>query len=139
MSIPWTTVDHPEAGPKTVVLVTWFVLDNRWRTPAFLLHGPPLWWQARHSPGMLGVAFRAQPFKCTFWTLSAWTDRRSLASYTRTNPHRAAMERVRPWMHDFVRASWDMPTADLPTSLRTVGPLWEEAERRVAKELEARR
>lgn len=135
MSIPWTTVDQPEAGPKAVVLVTWFELASRRKVPAFMLYGPSLWWQARHSPGMLGVAFRGEPFKGTFWTLSAWTDRRSLASYTRTNPHAAAMEKVRPWMHDFIRASWEVPVVDLPTSIRNAGPLWAEAERRVADEL----
>ncbi|MBO2448911.1 hypothetical protein J4573_17545 [Actinomadura barringtoniae] len=135
MSIPWTTVDQPDAGPKAVVLVTWFELASRLRVPSFMRYGPPLWWQARHSPGLLGVAFRSEPFKGTFWTLSAWTDRKSLASYTRTDPHGAAMEKIRPWMQDFVRSSWEVPVADLPARLRDVRPLWAEAERRVADEL----
>lgn len=134
MEFPWTPVHQPEAGPSAVVLVTWFKLKSPWRSPAFMFHGLRLWWQARRSPGVLGVSIRSQAFKGTFWTLSAWTDRRSLAAYTRTDPHGAAMAKIRPWMKGFARVFWTVPVADLPANARAARPLWADAQSRVAEE-----
>jgi hypothetical protein len=138
MEFPWTTVNQPDAGPSAVVLVTWFKLESRWRSPTFMFHGLRLWWQAQHSPGALGVSIRAHPFNGTFWTLSAWTDRKSLAAYTSTDPHGSAMAKIRPWMNDFARVFWTLPVADLPTTAKTSHPLWSDAQHRVAKELASR-
>jgi Domain of unknown function (DUF3291) len=134
MDFRWTTVRRDEAGPDAVVLVTWFRLTSPRLSPAFMFHGLRLWRQARRSPGALGVSIGGDPFRGTFWTLSAWTDHKSLAAYTRTDPHGAAMARIRPWMKEFSRVFWTVPVADLPTRPRGAGALWADGRRRVAED-----
>ncbi|MBW8483931.1 hypothetical protein [Actinomadura parmotrematis] len=137
MRFPWISRPAAANGGDAVVLVTWFRLKDSWRSPGFMLHSLLLWWQALRSPGLLGIAIEAHPFRGTFWTLSAWTDRRSLSAYTRTDPHGAAMDRIRPWMDEFERVSWTLPTADLPHT-PTARPLWTDAAERVTQERRSR-
>jgi hypothetical protein len=56
---------------------------------------------------------RTQPFKGTFWTLSAWTDRDALSRFARAEPHQTVMRTARPWMKDSVFRFWTIPASDL--------------------------
>ncbi|MGI5452783.1 hypothetical protein ACQEWB_06315 [Streptomyces sp. CA-249302] len=83
--------------------------------------------QASGAPGAYGASLIAEPFKRTFWTLSAWQDKESLYTYARTEPHRSIMTGPRSTSKDSTFTFWQVPAAGLPLD-RT------EARRRLAEQ-----
>ena len=132
MEIPWTKIEQSGAGPEAVVMSSMFELKTPLRTPAFLMYAMRLWRQARHSPGILGVSLRAQPLKGTFRTLSAWTDEQALGSFARTDPHAAALKRIRPWTKSSTFRFWSVPVRELTSDTFSPAGLWTDAVARVA-------
>ena len=132
MEIPWTRIEQPGAGPEAVVMSSMFELKTALRAPAFLMYAMRLWRQARRSPGILGVSLRAQPLKGTFRTLSAWTDEQALASFARTDPHAAALNRIRPWTKSSTFRFWSVPVRELTADTFSPAGLWADAVTRVA-------
>ncbi len=70
-------------------------------------------------------------FKRTFWTLSAWSDHRSLYAYSAAEPHVSTMRRKRAVMRDSTFVFWETKAADVPIG-------WPEAQRRIAEDDEAK-
>jgi hypothetical protein len=95
--------------------------------PRFLLKALVAWRQVRSAPGALGASLQAQPFKRTFYTLSAWVDRKSLYEYSRTQPHRGVMEGLRSTMRESTFTFWQIPVEQLPVK-------WDDAKRRLAEQ-----
>lgn len=133
MEIPWSPTSGRDAGATALVMASRFQLRSAWRSPAFLVHSLRLWRQARRSPGALGVSLRAAPAGGTFWTLSAWTDRKALYDYARTDPHGRVMRRIRPWTQDSDFRFWEVPAEDLPRDRDGAAALWAEADKRLAQ------
>lgn len=131
MEIPWIAKEQPDAGPAAVVMGSKFELSSAVRSPVFLLHSLRLWRQARRSAGIMGVSLRAQPVKGTFWTLSAWTDRQALAAFARTDPHAAAMKRIRPWTKSATFRFWPVPSGELASATFSPASLWADAVARI--------
>ncbi|SEG87302.1 hypothetical protein SAMN04489712_120107 [Thermomonospora echinospora] len=138
MEIPWTSSADPDTGTVALVMASRFRLRTAWRSPVFLIHSLRLWRQARRSPGALGVSLRASPVRGTFWTLSAWTDRRALYGYARTDPHGRIMKRIRPWTLEADFRFWEIPADGLPRDRNGAAGLWAEAEKRLAQPSEER-
>jgi quinol monooxygenase YgiN len=132
MEIPWTRIEQPGAGPEAVVMSSKFELKTTLRAPAFLMYAMRLWRQARRSPGILGVSLRAQPLKGTFRTLSAWTDEQALDNFARTDPHAAALNRIRPWTKSSTFRFWSVPVRELTSGTFSPAGLWADAVARVA-------
>jgi quinol monooxygenase YgiN len=132
VEIPWTRIEQPGAGPEAIVMSSVFELKTPLRAPAFLMYAMRLWRQARRSPGILGVSLRAQPLKGTFRTLSAWTDEQALASFARTDPHAAALNRIRPWTKSSTFRFWSVPVGELTAGTFSPAELWADGVARVA-------
>jgi quinol monooxygenase YgiN len=132
MEIPWTRFEQPGADPEAVVMSSIFELKTALRAPVFLMYAMRLWRQARRSPGILGVSLRAQPLKGTFRTLSAWTDEQALASFARTDPHAAALNRIRPWTKSSTFRFWSVPVRELTADAFSPAGLWADAVARIA-------
>lgn len=132
MEIPWTRFEQPGAGPEAVVMSSIFELKTALRAPVFLMYAMRLWRQARRSPGILGVSLRAQPLKGTFRTLSAWTGEQALASFARTDPHAAALNRIRPWTKSSTFRFWSVPVRELTADTFSPAGLWADAVARIA-------
>src|SRR5256885_1279689 len=129
MEIPWMVRNSAEG--EVVVMASKFHLTTAWRSPIFLLYALRLWRQALRSPGVLGVSLRAAPLQGTFWTLSAWTDKKALYAYAKTGPHSPAMKKIRPWMKDSTFRFWTADAASLPAPAKAA-TLWKEAETHLA-------
>ncbi|HEX2315195.1 MAG TPA: hypothetical protein VHJ17_15740 [Thermomonospora sp.] len=127
MEIPWTSGDRADTGATVLVMASRFRLRSAWRSPVFLVHSMRLWRQTRRAPGAHGVSLRASPRTGTFWTLSAWTDRKALYAYARTDPHGAVMKRIRPWTEESVFRFWELPARDLPADRGGAAALWADA------------
>ena len=132
MEIPWTRIEQPGAGPEAAVMSSMFELKTTLRAPAFLMYALRLWRQTRRSPGILGVSLRAQPLKGKFWTLSAWTDEQALASFARTDPHAAALNRIRPWTKGSTFRFWSVPVREITDGTFRPAELWADALARIA-------
>jgi hypothetical protein len=132
MDLPWGAASQPPAdsnagGTGAYVMASKFELTSGWRSPAFLVQSIRAWRQARRSPGVLGVTLRAQPLRCTYWTLSAWTDKAALYAFARAEPHRTIMRQARPWAKTATFRFWPTEAGQL-----TPDRLWTEAERRIS-------
>ncbi|MEV6097407.1 hypothetical protein [Nocardia sp. NPDC051981] len=95
--------------------------------PGFLIASLALWWQARRSPGVLGVALKAEMLKGTFWTYSAWDNKAAISAYAGAEPHKSTVERKRKVMRDATFVFFNAPVDELPLS-------WGEIRHRIAKE-----
>ncbi|WP_030905794.1 DUF3291 domain-containing protein [Streptosporangium amethystogenes] len=126
-TIPWIATNTPETGSTMVVMASRLEVRSLRHVPGFLLASLALWRQALKSPGAVGVSLKAELFKRTFWTLSAWKGQADIRSYASTEPHRSVMRRKRAVMHESTFVFWDAPAGRSPIG-------WEEAQERIAKE-----
>src|SRR3712207_9397984 len=82
-------------------------------------------------------------FRSSFWTLSAWTDRRALSAFVREMPHLGAMQQLRPHMGPTRFTAWAVLGSALPigwheATERLMSPDARSEERRVGKECRSR-
>ncbi|WP_460725863.1 hypothetical protein [Nocardia heshunensis] len=96
----------------------------------FLLASLTLWRQARRSPGVLGVALKAEMLKGVFWTYSAWADKAAIFAYAGAEPHKSTVERKRKVMREATFVFFTAPAAEAPLP-------WDEIRRRIAERREA--
>ena len=92
-TLPWATpaAGDPDHVPDALVMASRFVL-KRWRdVPRFLIAALQIRRQMLRSAGVVGVSLIAQPQRKTFYTLSAWRDRRALDLAVANQPHAATM------------------------------------------------
>lgn len=127
-TIPWITVES--STTEAVMMASRFEVTSLLQVPGFLMASMKLLLQARRSPGALGVSLKAEPFKRTFWTLSAWTDRAAINAYAGTEPHRSVMRSKRAVMRESTFVFWTVPAGELPIA-------WDDAHRRIAESLKA--
>jgi heme-degrading monooxygenase HmoA len=117
------------AGPATsdgraVVQVSRLALRRRRDVPGFLWAAVRLRRAVRRADGALGVSLVAQPWRATFWTLSAWTDPEAITAFMRSDAHLAVMRTYRDRMAGSHFHTWHETTVDqLP-------PSWRDARRR---------
>ncbi|ULE35262.1 hypothetical protein [Mycobacterium sp. IDR2000157661] len=115
-TLPWATPTAEESGyvPQTLVMASRFELRRCRDVPAFLLAAMRIRRQMLKSPGVVGVSLIAQPLRRTFYTLSAWRDRRALDSAVAAQPHAATMAGFRTRMADSLFTFWDHPGGPPP-------------------------
>ncbi|MER6129503.1 DUF3291 domain-containing protein [Streptomyces sp. NPDC001795] len=126
-TLPWTTVDKPASDAQAFVMASRLEVRSFTDVPRFFLRSLAAWKQVTGAPGAFGASLIAEPFKRTFWTLSAWEDREALYAYARTEPHRSIMNGLRSTMSGSVFTFWQVPAADLPID-------WADARRRLAEQ-----
>ncbi|MFE3022915.1 hypothetical protein [Nocardia tengchongensis] len=125
-TLPWTTVGTPTT-PEVQCMASRLEVKSLRHAPGFLISSLSLWWQARRSPGALGVALKAEMFKGTFWTYSAWDDKSAIYTYARTEPHKSTVERKRKVMQEATFVFFKAPANELPLP-------WPEIRRRIAEQ-----
>ncbi|WP_194819960.1 DUF3291 domain-containing protein [Nocardia sp. XZ_19_385] len=130
-TIPWITVTTPTT-PEVQCMASRLEVKSVRDAPGFLISSLKLWRQARRSPGVLGVALKAEILKGTFWTYSAWTDKSAIYAYAAAEPHKSTVERKRKVMREATFVFFDAPADELPVS-------WDEIGRRIAEERDSAR
>ncbi|WP_297624750.1 hypothetical protein [Nocardia sp.] len=118
------TVDTPST-PEVQCMASRLEVKSLRNAPGFLIASLALWWQARHAPGALGVALKAEVLKGTFWTYSAWIDKAAIYAYAGAEPHKSTVERKRKVMREATFVYFTAPVDELPMS-------WDEIRRRIA-------
>ena len=126
-TLRWTTVSTPAPDTEAFVMASRLEVRSLKDVPRFFLKSLAAWKQVSGAPGAYGASLIAEPFKRTFWTLSAWEDRSALYRYAKTEPHKSIMNGLRPTMKDSVFIFWEVPAAGLPID-------WTDARRRLAEQ-----
>ncbi|HYO19128.1 MAG TPA: hypothetical protein VES02_10755 [Dermatophilaceae bacterium] len=97
INVPWINRQKTADGP-VVVMASRLQLSGRRSVPLFLYLSLGTFLQVLRAPGVAGAALKAEPLKGCFWTLSSWQDKKSIAAYSASDPHRSTVERLRPRM-----------------------------------------
>jgi hypothetical protein len=126
-TLPWTTVNVPAPDSRAFVMASRFDVRSFRDVPRFFLRSLAAWKQVKGAPGAYGATLVAQPLKRTFWTLSAWEDKRALSTYAKTEPHRSIMTGLRSTTSGSVFTFWELPASELPLD-------WADARRRLAEQ-----
>lgn len=126
-TLPWVTPNPPRPGTQVLVMASRLEVRTLRDVPRFFLKAMSAWRQVRRAPGAVGASLVAEPFRRTFWTLSAWEDRATLNAYVRAEPHYSIMTSLRPVMKDSSFVFWEGPAEELPVG-------WAEARRRLAEQ-----
>jgi hypothetical protein len=69
--------------------------------------------QAQKSDGNAGADVLADANN-TFWTRTAWQDRRLMDAFVGAEPHLRTMSRIDQWCDEATFVDWEQPGADLP-------------------------
>ncbi|MFI6476689.1 hypothetical protein ACIBH1_02080 [Nonomuraea sp. NPDC050663] len=127
-TIPWIkTGDH---DGEAVVMASRLEVKSLRHVPRFFLKSISVWRQALRSPGALGVSLRADLTKRTFWTVSAWSDKKAVYAYAAAEPHKTTMRKLRGVMKESTFVFWQADAGTLPID-------WTEIERRITAERDA--
>src|SRR5215475_6275019 len=70
--------------------------------------------QAQRSAGFLGGALALEP-PLSFWTMTVWTDEKSMRTFRNSDPHVQVMPRLLHWCDGASYAHWIQDTASVPT------------------------
>ncbi|MEG3631740.1 DUF3291 domain-containing protein [Streptomyces poriticola] len=123
-TLPWTVPHQAPPATEVHVFASRFETRTLWGALKFLLRTPGVWRQVGHAPGAYGATLKAEPFKRTFWTLSAWESPEALGDFARSGPHAPTSRGLAPQMLDARFTTWASSSDDLPVS-------WAEAQRRL--------
>ena len=126
MDSPWIRFAEPDSNREYFALLSYLPLNKYRAIPAFLNFTFQIQRQLGSTPGIIGYSLRAKPLSLNFWTLSAWTDEKSLMDFVVKIPHERAMKSMIPHMGSTNFTKWKVSASALP--LR-----WEEAMRRSQK------
>ena len=131
-AIPWKSAPRSPATMNdaisnvAVVQVSRLELKHLRHVPGFIFAALRLRRNVLRADGALGVSLIAQPFRRTFWTLSAWADADSIGAFTRSEAHCAVMTNYRTKMRGSHFHTWFPGDA-------TNRPSWDDAKARLAK------
>ncbi|MFC8085513.1 DUF3291 domain-containing protein [Streptomyces sp. NPDC057340] len=115
-TLPWTVPNEPPRATEVHVFASCFETRTLWGALKFLVHTPGVWRQIGSAPGAYGASLKAEPFKRTFWTLSAWESPEALKTFARSGPHAPASRGLSAQMRDAKFASWPASSDELPVS-----------------------
>ncbi|MGW8063579.1 DUF3291 domain-containing protein [Streptomyces ziwulingensis] len=123
-TLPWTVPNRPPRDVEVHVFASRFETRTLWGALKFLARTPSVWRQVRGAPGAYGASLKAEPFRRTFWTLSAWESPEALKAFAHSGTHGPAARGLSAQMRDAKYAAWPVPSDALPVS-------WAEVRRRL--------
>ncbi|MBQ1091450.1 DUF3291 domain-containing protein [Streptomyces sp. B93] len=115
-TLPWTRPNTPPPAVEVHVFASRFETRTRWGALLFLARTPRVWRQVSRARGAYGASLRAEPFKRTFWTLSAWESRDALKAFAHAGAHAPTARGLAPQMRDAKFVTWTASSDDLPLS-----------------------
>ncbi|MEU9061372.1 DUF3291 domain-containing protein [Streptomyces sp. NPDC048430] len=128
-TIPWmpgAAADEATADSgQAVVMASKLQVSSLLHVPRFFLLSLVVWKQVRSAPGVIGASLRAEPLKKTFWTLSAWSGQEALDTFSRSDPHKGIVGRLRKVMARSVFVFYPADRESLPAG-------WDDAVKRLA-------
>ncbi|KUL28237.1 DUF3291 domain-containing protein [Streptomyces regalis] len=123
-TLPWTVPNPAPPHTEVHVFASRFETRTLWGALRFLARTPGVWRQVSRAPGAYGASLKAEPFKRTFWTLSAWESPAALKAFARSGAHAPTSQGLSTQMRDAKFATWQASSGELPLG-------WTEAIRRL--------
>lgn len=123
-TLPWTVPNRPPQATEVHVFASRFETRTLWGALKFLARTPGVWRQVRGARGAYGASLKAEPFKRTFWTLSAWESPEALKAFAHSGTHAPTSRGLSAQMRDAKFTVWSAPSDTLPVS-------WAEVRRRL--------
>ncbi|MFE9023256.1 DUF3291 domain-containing protein [Streptomyces sp. NPDC007808] len=124
-TLPWTVANPAPPATEVYVFASRFETRTLWGALLFFARTPGVWRQVSRAPGAYGASLKAEPFKRTFWTLSAWESPAALKEFARSGAHAPAAQGLSAQMRDAKFATWQASSDDLPVD-------WPQVFRRLA-------
>ncbi|GHJ01130.1 hypothetical protein TPA0906_29950 [Streptomyces olivaceus] len=115
-TLPWTVPNRSPQATEVHVFASRFETRTLWGALKFLVRTPGVWRQIRSAPGAYGASLKAEPFRRTFWTLSAWESPQALKTFARSGAHAPAFRGLSAQMRESTFASWPASSDELPVS-----------------------
>ena len=116
-AIPWRYLSPVEPSREYLVMASRLPLKSHLRIPKFMRLTLLVARQLHHTPGLIGYGLLARPVAKTFWTVSAWEGRETLAAFTSAMPHLLVMKDLQPHMMSTTKfTQWTVPGSSLPVS-----------------------
>ena len=122
---PWKTLREVKPEQDYLVQLTYLPLKRYSTIFRFLRFTSAIKKQLGCTEGVVGFSMRASPLKRDFWTLSVWTDREALLTFTQNAPHGQIMDALDGHMRKTAFIEWQIKGSELP-------PSWEDALKRFA-------
>jgi hypothetical protein len=126
MDSPWTTFAPADSNREYTALLSYLPLNKYRAIPGFIGSLFQIQKQLQATPGVVGYSLRAKLLSRNFWTLSVWTDEKSLMDFVMKIPHAQAMKAMLPHMGPTKFTKWKVLGSTLPLN-------WEEAMQRSQK------
>jgi hypothetical protein len=89
-----------------IVSVTRLRLHSIRFFPGFFWYTRRSIWQAKRTPGNLGVRVRKTK-GLAFWTLAIWRDDQAIRTFVPASPHKEAMQKLPHWCDEAAFADWN--------------------------------
>lgn len=110
-----------QAGDKVFVAMTHAVLkDDPALRDLFFDHVETVERSLAANPGFIGFSKRMRLFGNDAWTMTVWSDEKSLEAFVRNRPHRRAMIKADEAVESSRFARFEMAAGEIP-------PTWDEA------------
>jgi hypothetical protein len=120
---PWKKYTVPDPNHTYVAFLTYLPLKRYRMAPRFLFYTAKILVQLSQSNGLVGYSLRADLFKNSFWTLSAWKDESALRDFAFKGFHKSVIKLLRNDMGQTRFMKWAVGGNEIPLS-------WEDAVRR---------
>lgn len=121
--IPWMCPDVVEQDEYLVFASRFKVSSPVW-TAKFMLGTVRMARQMKSASGCVGMSLDADLVRGVFCTVSAWSDKESLAAFSAAEPHRSIADSLAPSMKSVVLTTWKAAPEELPLA-------WSEVHRRL--------
>jgi len=116
LPVPWTVGPQTTTEPL-LVQVSRLELARFRDVPGFLVAALRIRRAAKRATGFFGMALMAEPFRRTFYTVSAWHDEAALRAFVGVDIHRSVMARYGPRMGATHFVTWEQAQpSELPPS-----------------------
>ncbi|MDT0609888.1 DUF3291 domain-containing protein [Streptomyces lancefieldiae] len=123
-TLPWTVPNRPPQATEVHVFASRFETRTLGGALKFLARTPGVWRQVRGARGAYGASLKAEPFKRTFWTLSAWESPEALKTFAHSGTHAPTSRGLSAQMRDARFVTWSATSDEPPVS-------WAEVRRRL--------
>jgi hypothetical protein len=114
MDSPWIKFAVPDSNREYFALLSYLPLNKYSAISKFLYFTFQIQRQLRGTPGIIGYSLRAKLLSRNFWTLSAWTDEKTLMEFVVRIPHGQAIKAMLPHMGRTNFTKWRVSGSVLP-------------------------
>lgn len=113
---PWRTVAVPADNRDLLAIMSYLPVRTFGAEFRVLRFAARIRKQLHQCPGLVGYSMKVKILTKEFWTLSAWTDERSLQRFVHAGVHAISMHELKPFMARTKFTRWTIRAGEVPIS-----------------------